>query len=98
MERWRLECPNCGEKALVESGSYSGDQAYSDVNEDFALFKVFTCPVHRGWVYKNAGDRSFDGSCGIDGGKLKAFDMKSGRCPRCGAAVLSTKHEDPLVE
>jgi ribosomal protein S27AE len=98
MERWKLECPNCGEKALVELGSYSGDQSYSDLNEDFALFKVFTCPVHRGWVHRNVGDRGFDGSCGIDGGKLKVFDIKSGRCPRCGAAILSTKFEDLSVE
>lgn len=98
MERWKLECPKCGEKALVELGSYSGDQSYSDLNEDFALFRVFTCPVHRGWIYRNMSDRAFDGSCGIDGGKLKVFDIKSGRCPRCGAAILSTKLEDLLVE
>jgi hypothetical protein len=98
MERWKLECPNSRETALVELGSYSGDQSYSDLNEDFALFRVFTCPLHKGWVHRNIGDRTFDGSCSIDGGELKVFDMKSGRCPRCGAAILSTKLEDLLVE
>ncbi len=98
MERWKLECPKCGEKAMVELGSYSSDQSYSDLNEDFALFRVFTCPVHRGWVHRNISDRAFDGSCGMDGGKLQDFDMRSGRCPRCGAAILSTKLEDQQVE
>jgi predicted RNA-binding Zn-ribbon protein involved in translation (DUF1610 family) len=98
MERWRLECPTCGEKAIVETGSYAGDQSYSDLNEDFAFFKVFTCPAHGGWAYRNISDRTFDGSCSLDGGKLKVFDISSGRCPRCGAAILSTKLEDLLVE
>ncbi|HVP22398.1 MAG TPA: hypothetical protein VMS77_00640 [Conexivisphaerales archaeon] len=93
MERWRLECPRCGEKALVEVGSYEGDQSYSDLNEDFAFFKVFSCPVHKGWVYRNVSDRTFDGSCTLDGGKLNAFDITSGKCPRCGGAILRTELE-----
>jgi predicted RNA-binding Zn-ribbon protein involved in translation (DUF1610 family) len=98
MERWRLECPKCGENAVVELGSYGGDQSYTDLNEDFAYFKVFTCPVHKGWVYRNVSDRSFDGSCIRDGAKLKAFDISAGKCPRCGAAILRTKLEDQMVE
>jgi ribosomal protein S27AE len=98
MERWKLECPNCGESALVEVGSYSGDQSYSDLNEDFAFFKVFVCPEHKGWVCANVSDRNFGGSCGRDGGKLEAFEISSGKCPRCGGAILSTKTGGTLVE
>jgi len=98
LERLSLECLKCGEKAVVEVGSYASDQSYSDLNEDFAYFRAFTCPVHRGWVYRNVNDRSFDGSCISDGGKLKAFDIPNGKCPRCGAAILSTRLENPLVE
>ncbi len=98
MERWRLRCSNCGESALVELGSYTETQSYSDLNEDFAYFRLYTCPVHKGWAYRNASDRTFDGSCSIDGGKLQAFDISTGKCPRCGGAILSSRLEDLLVE
>jgi ribosomal protein S27AE len=98
LERIKLECPKCGNTALVESGSYSADQSYADLNEDFAYFKVYSCPVHKGWVYRNAHDRSFDGSCSIDGGKLQAFDISGGKCPRCGGAILSMRIADPMAE
>ena len=93
-----MSCPKCGERATVEVGSYAGDQSYTDLNEDFAYFKVFTCPAHRGWVYRNVSDRSFDGSCSIDGAQLKTFDIATGNCPRCGAAILKARLEDQMVE
>ena len=82
----------------MEVGSYAGDQSYSDLNEDFAHFQLFVCPVHKGWVYQNTHDRTFNGSCSVDDGKLQSFDMSSGKCPRCGDAILSTRREEPLVE
>ncbi len=98
MERWRLTCTACGNAAVVETGSYAVDQSYSDINEDFARFQVYACPIHKGWVYRNLQDRSFDGSCTMDGAKLQAFDISTGNCPRCGGAILSRKLEDSTVE
>ena len=98
MNKWHLQCTRCRYEASVEVGSYTPEESYNDLNEDFSYFKVFVCPFHKGWLYRDVHDRGFDGTCLSDGERLVAAPVPADSCPKCGGAVLSRKYEGTSEE
>lgn len=87
MEVWHVRCGGCGYETKLSLGSTDLDQTYSDLNEDFAFFKLFTCKSEKVFVAVNIHDRHFHGRCPADGSELVPAEVPPSACPRCGAKI-----------
>lgn len=68
-------------------GSPNGDQILTDVNTEFAQYKLFACTQEKKFVGANVLDAGFAGKCPSDGSVLQEVDVKQARCPRCGSPL-----------
>jgi predicted RNA-binding Zn-ribbon protein involved in translation (DUF1610 family) len=92
MDVWHFKCGNCGYEKKLTLGSYDVDQTLSDLNEDFAYYKLFTCKVEKVFVTGNVHNRYFDNRCPADGSELVPIEeLPPNKCPRCGASILAKK-------
>ncbi|MFQ5920659.1 MAG: hypothetical protein ACE5JV_01420 [Nitrososphaerales archaeon] len=88
MDVWHVRCGNCGYETTLNLGSTDLSQTYSDLNEDFAYYKLFVCKKERKFVPVNIHDRHFDNVCPADGGELvPAEEVPPTKCPRCSASI-----------
>ncbi len=73
------------------------DQILTDVNTEFAEFKLFVCLKEQKFVHADVLDANFDGKCPSDGSNLKEVaDSNHANCPRCGGD-LEIKEVKPLA-
>ena len=68
-------------------GSPAGDQILTDVNTEFAQYKLFACLQEKKFVGANVLDPGFAGKCPSDGSALQEVDVKEAKCPRCGTEL-----------
>jgi DNA-directed RNA polymerase subunit RPC12/RpoP len=94
MQLLELNCPKCGYEAKLLLGTQTPDQTFSDLNEDFAYYRLFRCPVDKLLFSMNVHDREWDGSCpSHKEAKLQQLSEMPTTCPRCGSRLQVSERE-----
>ncbi len=94
MELLELNCPKCDYKVSLLLGTQDPNQTLSDLNEDFAYYALFLCPVDKTFHSINIHDREFDGNCPEHKNvKLQAIKEIPKTCPKCGGPLEVTKKD-----
>jgi hypothetical protein len=88
-------CPSCGFESRNQIGSPDGDQILTDVNTEFAQYKLYACLKEKKFVGANVLDATFDGKCPSDGSALQEVTTEEARCPRCNTK-LKVEESRPL--
>ncbi len=92
MDVWRVKCSNCGYIEKLTLGSYDLEQTFTDLNEDFAYYKLFMCKKENVFVVGNVHDRHFDNRCSVDGSELVPVEeLPPKKCPKCIADISAEK-------
>lgn len=91
-----FKCKSCGYEAKLPLGSSDLDQTLTDVNADYAEYRLFICKKESKFVHADIHDKSFEGRCPSDGTKLEEADPKQAKCPRCGKE-LEIQEINPLA-
>jgi len=92
MDVWHVKCSKCGYETKLNLGSTDLDQTYSDLNEDFAYYKLFLCKKENIFVSENVYNRHFDNKCPADGSELVPVEeIPPKKCPKCKADITPTK-------
>lgn len=87
MDIWHVKCDNCGYEKKMNVGSTDLDQTYSDLNEDFAYYKLFICRKENVFVTGNVLNGQFNNRCPADGDELVPVEMPPRKCPQCKADI-----------
>jgi transposase-like protein len=88
-------CPSCNFESRNQIGTPDSDQILTDVNTEFAHYKLFACLKEKKFVGANVLDPGFDGKCPSDGSALQEVNIEGARCPRCGSE-LKVEEKKPL--
>ena len=60
------------------------DQILTDVNSEFAQYRLFLCKKEQKFIHADTLDNNFDGKCPSDATDLEPVESKNAKCPRCG--------------
>jgi predicted RNA-binding Zn-ribbon protein involved in translation (DUF1610 family) len=93
---YNFKCKSCGYEAKLPLGSSDLDQTLTDVNADYAEYRLFICKKESKFVHVDIHDKGFGGRCPSDGTELEEVDPKQAKCPRCGKA-LEIREINPLA-
>jgi hypothetical protein len=92
----QVNCPKCGYNAHLLLGTQNPDQTFSDLNEDFAYYKLYLCPADKSLHSMNVNDREWNGTCPKHKiAKLQPLNDIPKTCPRCDGP-LDTIEEETL--
>ncbi len=92
MELLELNCPRCGYNSQILLGTQNLDQTFSDLNEDFAYYKLYLCPSDKTFYSINVNDREWDGKCPQHKDVLlQPLQQVPKTCPRCGGPLDITQ-------
>jgi predicted RNA-binding Zn-ribbon protein involved in translation (DUF1610 family) len=82
---YSFKCPSCGYESRHSIGTPDKDQILTDVNNDFAQYKLFVCRKELALVHVDVLDANFDNKCPSDKSELEPIDdPEHVKCPRCG--------------
>jgi hypothetical protein len=87
LELFQLVCSRCDYKADLLVGTQEPAQTFSDLNEDFAYYRLFLCPEGSDIQSMDINLREFDGNCSQHGVELKPLTEMPKSCPKCGEPV-----------
>lgn len=93
MELVQLACCECDYGVDLLLGTQEADQTFSDLNEDFAYYRLFQCPADMTVHSINVHDREFDGACPEHKVKLQSLADLPRACPKCGGPVQLTRKD-----
>ena len=80
-----FKCKSCGYGSKVPLGSSDLDQTLTDVNADYAEYRLFICKKESKFVHADIHDKGFRGKCPSDASELEEVaDPQQAKCPRCG--------------
>ena len=96
MERIQLACQRCNYNADLVVGTQEHGQTLSDLNEDFAFYKLFQCDADETLQSIDVNNREFEGDCPEHNVKLKALTRVPHDCPKC-EGPLNVNHKDMAV-
>jgi hypothetical protein len=89
-----LNCPRCGYHAQLLLGTQNPDQTFSDLNEDFAYYRLYKCPTDNTLHSMNVHDREWNGDCPQHKGvKLQSLNGPPTVCPKCGGPLEVVEKE-----
>ncbi len=92
MDIWHVKCSKCGYEKKLNLGSYNLEQTFSDLNEDFAYYKLFICKKENVFVTGNVHNTYFNNRCPADGSELVPVEeLPPKKCPRCNADISFKK-------
>ncbi|MEM2759287.1 MAG: hypothetical protein QXU32_03205 [Nitrososphaerales archaeon] len=92
MDLWHVKCGKCGYEKKLNLGSYDLGQTFTDLNEDFAYYKLFICRKENAFVTVNVHNTHFDNKCPADGSELMpVVNIPPNKCPRCNADIYAEK-------
>ena len=76
------------------------DQILTDVNLDYADYRLFVCKKESKFVHADIHNKEFEGKCPSDGSNLVEIDQEipPTRCPHCNNQNLVTETSAPLEE
>lgn len=97
MKVFSFRCPSCNYESRHMVGTPDMDQILTDVNTEFAQYKLYVCKKEGKFVHADFLDAHFDGRCPSDGTELEEVPepLKAG-CPRCGKE-LQVQETSPLA-
>jgi len=96
MEHIQLACSTCNYNTDLLIGTQERGQTLSDMNEDFAFYKLFQCDADETLHSIDVNNREFDGDCPEHKVKLKALEKIPHDCPKCNGP-LNMSHEDMVA-
>jgi Zn finger protein HypA/HybF involved in hydrogenase expression len=73
------------------------DQILTDVNTEFAQYRLFICKKENKFVHADILDAGFNGKCPSDATDLEEVEPKDAKCPRCGSNNLEIVEVKPLA-
>ena len=73
------------------------DQILTDVNTEFAQYRLFICKKENKFVHVDILDAGFNGKCPSDSSELEEVEPKNAKCPRCGSSGLEIVEVKPLA-
>ncbi len=80
-----FRCPACGYQSRHMLGTPDMDQILTDVNTEFAQYKLFVCKKEKKFVHADLQDAHFEGRCPSDASELEEVqDPREAKCPQCG--------------
>jgi predicted RNA-binding Zn-ribbon protein involved in translation (DUF1610 family) len=90
MQIYHFKCNSCGYESKLPLGSSDLDQTLTDVNADYAEYRLFICKVESKFVYADIHDKDFEERCPSDGSKLIEIDetIPPVKCPRCNKELV----------
>jgi hypothetical protein len=88
MDIWHVKCTKCGYEKKLNLGATDLDQTFSDLNEDYAFYKLFLCRKEKEFVTGNVLNGHFDNRCPKDGSELVTLDSIPKRCPKCDGDLV----------
>ena len=94
---YNFKCPACGYESRHPVGTPDMDQILTDVNNDFAQYKLFVCKKELTLVHADIMDAHFDNKCPSDKSELEPIDdPEHAKCPRC-SKELKVEDTKPLA-
>jgi hypothetical protein len=93
LELLQLVCSRCNYRADLLIGTQDPGQTFSDLNEDFAYYRLFLCPEDNDIHSIDIHFREFDGSCPQHGVELLPLTELPHACPKCGGPLEVTKKD-----
>ncbi len=96
MKVYSFKCPACGYQSRHQLGTPDIDQTMTDVNTEFAQYRLFVCKKEKKFVHADMLDAGFDKKCPSDGTELEEVDPREAKCPGCGRE-LETQEIKPLA-
>lgn len=93
LELFQLVCSRCDYKADLLVGTQEPAQTFSDLNEDFAYYRLFLCPEGSDIQSMDINFREFDGNCSQHGVELKPLTEMPKTCPKCGGPVRVSRKD-----
>ena len=99
MQIYHFKCKSCGYESKLPLGSSDLDQTLTDVNADYAEYRLFICKKEASLVHADIHSRNFEGKCPFDGSTLVEIDQEIPpiKCPRCNKDLV-TEVSAPLEE
>jgi len=74
------------------------DQILTDVNLDYAEYRLFLCNEESTFVHVDIHNKEFEGKCPHDGSELiEIGEIPPIKCPRCNQDLV-TEVSEPLEE
>ena len=99
MQIYHIVCKRCRYETKVPIGSSDLDQILTDINLDYAEYRLFVCKKEAAFVHADIHDKEFKGRCPSDDSDLMEIEeIPPVRCPRCSQAGLETEQNEPLGE
>ena len=84
MKIYSFKCPSCGYESRHSIGTPDKDQILTDVNNEFAQYRLFVCRKELTLVHTDILDAQFDNKCPSDKSELEPIDdPEHAKCPRC---------------
>ena len=97
MQIYHFKCEGCGYESKLPLGSSDLDQILTDVNADYAEYRLYICKKEAKFVHADIHSRDFEGKCPADGSDLiEIKEMPPVRCPRCNQSKLVTEETKPV--
>ena len=96
MKVYSFKCPACGYESRHAVGTPDMDQILTDVNTEFAQYRLFVCKKEQKFIQADILDAQFDGKCPSDGTELEEVKPAEAKCPRCGKE-LNVEEVKPLA-
>jgi DNA-directed RNA polymerase subunit RPC12/RpoP len=97
MQIYHFKCEGCGYESKLPLGSSDLDQILTDVNADYAEYRLYICKKEAKFVHADIHSRDFEGKCPADGSDLAVIkEMPPVRCPRCNQSKLVTEETKPV--
>ncbi|MEW6605781.1 MAG: hypothetical protein AB1351_13995 [Thermoproteota archaeon] len=87
MKVFSFKCPACGYHSKHQLGTPDMDQTLTDVNTEFAQYKLFVCKKEKKFVHIDVLDSHFDNKCPADETELEQADPQKASCPVCGKEI-----------
>lgn len=99
MQIYHFKCNSCAYEAKLPLGNSDLDQTLTDVNTDYAEYRLFVCKAESKFVHADIHDKDFEDKCPSDGSELIKIDQKipPTKCPRCNKDLV-TEVSAPLEE
>ena len=91
MQIYHFKCNSCGYETKLPLGSSDLDQTLTDVNADYAEYRLFKCRTESKFVYADIHDKRFEGKCLADKSRLIEIDQANPpiKCPRCSNTLVA---------
>jgi hypothetical protein len=87
---YHFRCSNCLYESKQPLGASNIDQILTDVNTDFAEYRLFVCKTESTFIHADIHCKDFKGKCSSDDSILvEVKEIPPTKCPRCNQDLAS---------